>query len=400
MSKRLLLSCLLLALPSALAAQTPANPAPAPGEMVEVDPIRCWWFTTAGAVRIGETFDVSLTCAVLETEAVSVVVDESRLGNAVVQMAPFEVVSGAHPADLHSGMRRFFQYDYRLRIINPDVIGKDVAIPEIGLHYRVNSRLDGNAAVQGRDLLYFLPPQAIRVASLVPSGATDIRDATGASFSALDTLRLRAGTFNILGTALIALGSVMILLVLVRLARGARVRTPAAERQLSGVHLVGVAARELSAVSRERATAGWTDELLDRALASTRVIAAAAIGRPVSQRPVLAGVTIGEGRLLARGPKRGMKRIVSAPTTAHDLAREVSRLPASSGRRATLEALRDALSAFAAAQYSRDGSKDQSTLDEALARTTQAARKVLVDQLLPAVVRRWTVRVSPAESQA
>lgn len=399
MSKRLLLSCLLLALPSVLAAQTPATPAPAPGEMVEVDPLRCWWRTSAGAVRIGEAFDLSLTCAVLETDAVTVVVDESRLGNAVVQMAPFEVISGAHPADLHAGMRRFFQYDYRLRIINPDVVGKDVAIPEIGLHYRVNSRLDGSASVQGRDLLYFLPPQAIRVSSLVPDGATDIRDSAGVSFAGLDALRLRAGTFYIAGVALVALGGVMILLVLIRVARGARARTPAAERQLGTLQLVHVAARELAAVGRDKSS-GWTDELIDRALASTRVVAAAALGRPVSQRSVASGVTVGEGRLLARGPKRGTTRVVSAPTTTHEVAREIARLPASSPRRAALETLRDALAAFGAAQYSREGTRDEAALDEALAAATGAARKVRLEQMLPRFVRRWTSSPDPAESRA
>ena len=44
-------------------------------------------------------------------------------------MAPFEVVGGTHPADLRSGQRRFFQYHYTLRIINPDAIGQDVPIP-------------------------------------------------------------------------------------------------------------------------------------------------------------------------------------------------------------------------------------------------------------------------------
>lgn len=400
MRKRLLLSCLLLALPSALAAQTPPTQAPESGEMVEVDPIRCWWRTSTGAVRIGEAFDVSLTCAVLETDAVSVIVDESRLGNAVVQMAPFEVVSGGHPADLHAGMRRFFQYDYTLRVINPDIIGKDIAIPEIGLHYRVNSRIDGNAAVQGRDLLYYLPPQAIRVASLVPSGATDIRDSSGASFSILDALRFRAGAFYIVGVALVALGGLMILLVLVRVARGARVRTPAAERQLAGAHLVNVASRELAAVAREKAASGWTHELVDRALASTRVVAAAAAGRPISQRPVPAGATVGEGRLLARGPKRGMKRVVSAPTTARDLAQDAASLPVSSPGRAALETLRDALSAFGAFQYSRPGSIDESALDDALEGATRVARRALLQQLIPPALKRWSSRPSPVESRA
>ena len=202
MSKRLLLTGLLL-----LACVTAAGPAaaqPAPTREsgtrnVEVDPIRCWWRTSAGAVHVGEQFDLTLTCAVLESDAVSVVVDESRLGNAVVQMAPFEVVSGSHPPDQHEGIRRFFQYEYRIRLINPDAVGQDVRIPDMGLHYRVNSKVAGNTSVQGRDLMYYLPPLVIRVTSLVPDGATDIRDASGASFAAIDTLNFRAGLFNIVG---------------------------------------------------------------------------------------------------------------------------------------------------------------------------------------------------------
>ena len=70
---------------SALLAQSPA-PAPAPQAGVrtmEVDPIRCWWKTSDGAVRLGQTFTLTLTCAVLQNEGVQVVPDESRLGAAV-----------------------------------------------------------------------------------------------------------------------------------------------------------------------------------------------------------------------------------------------------------------------------------------------------------------------------
>src|SRR4051812_37380211 len=222
MRKRLLLTGFLLLAASALADAQPAPTRETGVRTVETDPIRCWWRTSAGAVRIGEQFDVTLTCAVLESEGVSVVVDESRLGNAVVQMAPFEVVAGSHPADLHAGIRRFFQYDYRLRLINPDAAGTDVSVPDVALHYRVNSRVPGNAAVQGRDLLYYLPPQVMRITSLVAAGATDIRDTSGASFSSIDALTFRAGMFNIIGTALIAFGALMVLLVLIRLARGSR----------------------------------------------------------------------------------------------------------------------------------------------------------------------------------
>ncbi len=117
--------------------------------MVEVDPIRCWWRTSSAAVRMGETFTVGLTCAVLETDGVQVIPDESQLTDSAVQLNPFEVIGGSHPPDLRSGQRRFFQYDYVTRVINPDVIGQDVPLPNLVVHYRVNSRLPGNAAHAG-----------------------------------------------------------------------------------------------------------------------------------------------------------------------------------------------------------------------------------------------------------
>ena len=111
-----------------------------------------------------------------------VVPDQSHLGVEVAAMAPFEVVGGSHPADLRSGNRRFFQYQYILRIINPDAIGKDVKIPDTVIHYKVNSRVAANTSMQGRDLTYVLPTEEVRVASMVPADATDIRDSSGESF--------------------------------------------------------------------------------------------------------------------------------------------------------------------------------------------------------------------------
>ena len=95
-------------------------------EMTSVAPIQCWWQSSTGAVTIGEAFDVTLTCAVLDTEAVQVVPDESRLGVASSQVAPFEILGGSHPPDVRRGPRRFFQYDYQLRIIGPDAVGQEI----------------------------------------------------------------------------------------------------------------------------------------------------------------------------------------------------------------------------------------------------------------------------------
>ena len=108
---------------------------------VETDPLQCWWRTSAGAVRVGEPFTVVLTCAVLETEAATVVVDQSRLEPSVVQFAPFEVLGGSHGADLRTDQRRFFQYVYRMRLIAENLFGRDVSLPETKLSYHVQSKM-------------------------------------------------------------------------------------------------------------------------------------------------------------------------------------------------------------------------------------------------------------------
>src|SRR6266571_4010940 len=101
--------------------------ATARAQNVQTDPLQCWWRTSAGAVRVGEPFTVVLTCAVIETDAAQVVVDQSRLEPAVMQFAPFEVLGGSHGADLRTDERRFFQYEYRMRLIAENQFGKDVS---------------------------------------------------------------------------------------------------------------------------------------------------------------------------------------------------------------------------------------------------------------------------------
>src|SRR6185436_11975019 len=154
----------------------------AAAQTVQTDPLQCWWRTSAGAVRIGEPFTVVLTCAVLETDEVTVVPDQTRLEPSVVQFAPFEVLGGSHGADLRSGDRRFFQYEYRLRLIADGMFGKDAALPETKISYRVQSKVGQKTAIQGRDQTYMLPTQSLRVISLVPADATDIRDTSAETF--------------------------------------------------------------------------------------------------------------------------------------------------------------------------------------------------------------------------
>jgi hypothetical protein len=396
--KRLVLFLLMLS-PAVAAAQPKATQSDRV-ESVEVDPIRCWWRTSVGAIRLGEPFDLALTCAVLETSAVQVIPDESRLGNGVIAMAPFEVITGTHPADLHSGARRFFQYLYTLRLINADAVGKDVRIPDVQIHYRVNSKVAANTALQGRDLVYVMPAISVRVASLVPADAADIRDAAGEPFTAAEALDFRASVLEIVGIGLVALGALMTLLVLIRVARGSRRRTPAEQRQIGTPGIVSVASRELADVQREREQQGWTPALLDRAISSTRVIAAAALGRPISQRTSPGPAEAGEGRLIAPGPRRGTSRLVSAAVTPADVVQQISRLAAGSSRGSLLERLRSALETFTVAGYGRDAG-DQNALDAALSAAVDAAREVKSEQSWPRrILRRPGATAAALETHA
>src|SRR5471030_2078827 len=200
----------------------------AAAQTVQTDPLQCWWRTSAGAVRVGDPFAVVLTCAVLETEDATVVIDQTRLEPSVVQFAPFEVLGGSHGADLRTDQRRFFQYEYRLRLIADGMFGKDVALPETKLTYKVQTKVGQKTSLQGRDQSYVLPAQSIRVLSLVPTDTSDIRDtSSGETFSDIDQRAFRANLFTVIGGVLFVLAGLMAILGLVRLFQ--RYRKPRSE---------------------------------------------------------------------------------------------------------------------------------------------------------------------------
>ena len=246
---------------------------------VQTDPLQCWWKTSAGAVRVGEPFSVVLTCAVLETDAATVVVDQSRLEPSVVQFAPFEVLGGSHGADLRTDQRRFFQYEYRLRLITETMFGKDAALPETKISYRVQSKVGKNTAIQGRDQTYLLPPQSVKVLSLVPADAADIRDTPVETFGDIDERSFRANLFTVIGTTLFVVAGLLALLGAVRLYRRYRAPATVTDRPITDGAILRGVGRELAAVRRDRNNnGGWTADLAARALAALRVAATDALG--------------------------------------------------------------------------------------------------------------------------
>jgi hypothetical protein len=361
----------------------------APAQTVQTDPLQCWWRTSAGAVRVGEPFTVVLTCAVLETDDATVVVDQTRLEPSVVQFAPYETLGGSHGADLRTDQRRFFQYEYRLRLIADGMFGKDVALPDMKLSYRVQTKVGQKTSLQGRDQTYVMPAQSMKILSLVPSDAADIRDTSASdTFSDIDQRAFRANLFTVIGSVLFVLAALMALLGLVRLFQ--RYRKPAAaasERLISDRAILSGVGRELSAVQRDRDAGSWTPEIAARAIGALRIAATYAIGRPVSQMPasrLLAdgSETLEPGRLILKaGWPRGKRIAVSGAVTSQTIARSLARPGNTPAHAALLETVSRALATFTAATFSRDGVLDDAALDEALATSKTVLRRMKFEQL-------------------
>lgn len=341
------------------------------------EPIRCWRQSSAGAITIGQAFSVVVTCAVYEADNAQVIPDESRLNVASIQLAPFEILGGSHPPDVHRGSRRFFQYGYQLRIIGPDAIGRDVNIPPLSISYRIHSRVGAAASLEGRDLSYLLPMMPIKVLSMVPNDASDIRDASEASLGAVDSLRFRSNLFRVLTFAFGALAAAMIVLALLPLARTTPAVANAERDRIPDRAVLYRVAEDLADVQKRLAGDGWSDELVARALALTRVVAAAAIDRPMSQKVLTAGAGVPEGRLLVQdGLVKSRRVTVSSSATADDVARAAESGALSTTRKQQLEGLQTGMTALALALYRKEAVRDASSLDEAVRRAITVAREI------------------------
>lgn len=364
-------------------------PEPKAAQILGWEPIRCWRQASAGAVTIGEMFTVVLTCAVYEGDNAQVVPDETRLGVASIQMAPFEILGGAHPPDVRRGTRRFFQYDYQLRIISPDAPGNDINIPPLTISYRIHSRVGAAATLEGRDLSYLLPMMPIKVLSLVPKDAADIRDAAEASLGAVDSLRFRSSVFRVLAITFGALASVMVVLALVPLARSTRAAGASESQGVPERAILARVAGELGEVQAQASREGWNEPLIGRAVSLVRIVSAAAIGEPISQKPVTPATAAADGRVTVKhGLMRPVVASASSSVTAADLARvrESQSGTLSITRRQQLESLETGLSAMTAALYSKNASPDGAH-DETVRQAIAVSKEIASERRW--ITQRW-----------
>jgi hypothetical protein len=261
----------------------------------------------------------------------------------------------------------------------------------------------------------------MRILSLVPADASDIRDAASETFTDVDRRGFRASLFIVIGGVLFALAALIAILALVRLYLRTRAPVAAADRLVSDGAILRSVGRELNAVQRAREDGGWTSELAARALAALRIVATYALGRRaaravvVGRRSSVAGQSsagqllaaasdqrratsnlspaAGNGSSQAPAPNDGRiivnvgwpktKQVaVSGSATARSMANAIAR--SENGRRAgEFESMEEALSRFTVAQYGQraDGAGlADSDLDASLAAGQQVLRRLKSEQ--------------------
>jgi hypothetical protein len=358
-------------------------------EDIATAPIECFTRTSTDAVRVGEPFTLILTCAVLETASTLVVPDESVLDPAVLQLAPFEVIGGTRPDDVRTSSRRLFQYEYRVRFIG-EQFGREVMLPGTTITYRVQNRGAGGATIEGRERTYLLPSIQIRILSLLPAGATELREPAPATFAAIQQRRVRANAMRIGSTALLVLSGAMVLWALVGALRRPDTQRQATLQLPSDTAVIRAVRRELAAIRRDRAASGWTPELTARALAPLRAAGTLAAGRHLSMTPQRDGTARAAGQLVVRGP---LPRRVAALVSGAAAGSGVD----TAARHAELH---DALDRFTRAAYGRDAAED-SALDEAMNAAERATDRLAAEFSWPRVtLRRLFGRRASRDQQA
>ena len=357
-------------------------------DTVKADPLRCWWRTSVAAIRVGEPFSVVLTCAVVETDAVTVVPNRTELEPDAMQLPPFDVIGGTRSDDLTTADERFFQYQYRLRLVSPDLFGKDIKLPALTITYRVRTRTNGEL-LEGKDLSYVLPDTSVRVLSLVPSDAVDIRDASPDTFEDIGSGLSRANLLRLVGGVLIGFAVLAALIAIARVFSGSRTKVRAARSVVSDPAILRGVGRELGALQQARRDGAWTEALTARLLTALRIISGYALDLPA--RPLAVDGTVittaSEGELTLRVPGFGGRDAtiagwVTPVVISEELARRQKNVAVDARRTAMLEDLQASLSRLTTSQYGRGGGDARTSdaaIDEALASGSAALRQLRID---------------------
>jgi hypothetical protein len=359
------------------AAQT--KRAPRPGE-VEADPIRCWWKADRSAIRVGERFMLVLTCGVIDTPTIKVVPAVNQLEPGAISLTPFEAVSGSRHEDVVAPPWRYIQYEYAMRLLSEGFFGQDVNIPSLTVTYNLQSA-GAAGSTEGRDQTYLLPPLPMRVLSIVPRSASDIRDASGQTFANVESRRNRATAEIVAASIAFAFAGVLAAFAVVRLAGRFRVRDSKAVRPLPAATVLRGAMAALRSARSDAAREGWTPALMARAVAALRITGAVALGRPVAQLHATNGLSERVGQIEVRSGLLRRKRVLlSAATTP---AAILAAIEGGGASRTTLQPILEALQVFSTAVYGRAGEADSVALSAAVDNAVDPVRRLWLRSLIP-----------------
>ena len=288
-----------------------------------------------------------------ESRDQQVVVDQAKLSPEAIPLSPFEVIGGGALTEAQSGDQTFFQRVYRVRILT-ETIGADVQIPSIVVSYQLDTASSAGGQARGIERRHELPALPMRVVSLVPAEAEDIREAAIDTFAAVDDAAFGASLYTTAGLVLMGVGAIG---VVVALAAGFRARhsTDAGPGPLGDGQILRHVGRELQDIRAARDREGWTPDLVARALVSTRVVASYVTRRPLSLRTVEAHGPLPEGVLVHRD-RHGRRTVITSTLTAAAL--HVTR-----GDETHRTAVREALAGMTHAQYGREKPADTAPLD-------------------------------------
>ena len=297
--------------------------------------------------------------------------------------------------DILRGSRRFFQYQYELRIIGEDYFGLDVELPPLEIRYRIERALDGGALVEGRELTYLLSAESVRVLALVPAAVTDIRELPGETFGDVEGRLFRANATGILATVFAGLAGIVLLLAVARARRDWQQAAATAEPRVSTWDVTRTALGELTRVQTASQTEGWTRDLVSRALAVLRLAGSIILEQPVSQMTKLenASETDREDRIYVRSwPFGGTEALVSSAMTVRRIE---SALPSIRNVRPEdqgfVETIQRGLKSFTTAQYSAEDGREKATLSDDVERSIEVL-SVLRRRTLPPVSAGTTAR--------
>jgi hypothetical protein len=221
----------------------------------------------------------------------------------------------------------------------------------------------------------------MRVLSLVPTKADDIRDVSRESFGSMEARRRRATGELVAAALALAFAIVLLGLAVGRFVGRYRKKGPVASRPLAPSTLLAACLSAIRRLQSDIAREGWTPDRAAHACAVFRVAAAVALDRPVAQSPAGRDATVREGQVpLRTGFVRPRRALISAATSPETFKRKLASPAVVGGRQdalaGILEEIRQGLSVFSAARYGRGATRDGAALDTALDNGASAMRRL------------------------